>query len=137
MTEEELPQASAMLKQLHHFTKEGLSNVRQVIHQLKPKHYQKFAFIEQVHHIISDFEHHSPIKVYFNTKQLLWSLSPEQELLFMSAIQEFLSNSRKHSHANEVRIQCHFTDSSVILTMKDNGKGTDSIKPQIGSKGPS
>lgn len=135
LTEEKMPQASAMLKQLHHFTKEGLSDVRQVIHQLKPKHYQKFAFIEQVHHIISDFEHNSPIKVYFNNNQLLWSLSPEQELLFMRAIQEFLSNSSKHSQADEVRIQCHFTDSTVILTMMDNGKGTDTIKPQMGITG--
>ena len=135
LTEDNAPQASAMLKQLHQFTKDGLADVRQVIHKLKPQHYQKIAFIENIHNIISDFEHNSPIKVYFNNNQLLWELSPEQELLFVRAIQEFLGNSNKHSDAKEVRIQCHFTDSTVILTMTDNGKGTDVIKPQMGITG--
>lgn len=135
LTEDSAPEASEMLTQLHQFSKEGLANVRQVIHELKPQHYRKIAFIEQVHNIISDFELNSSIRVYFNNNQLLWELSPEQEVVFIRAIQEFLSNSNKHSGASEVRIQCHFTDSSVILTMTDNGRGTDEIKPQMGMTG--
>ena len=135
LTEDKAPQAAAMLEQLHQFTKSGLADVRQVIHRIKPQHYQRIAFIEQVRHIISDFEQNSPIKVYFNNNQLLWELSPEQELLFVRAIQEFLGNSNKHSQATEVRIQCHFTDSTVILTMADDGKGTEVINPQMGIVG--
>lgn len=135
LTEDSAPEASEMLTQLHQFSKDGLANVRQVIHELKPQHYTKIAFIEQVHNIISDFELNSSIRVYFNNNQLLWELSPEQEVVFIRTIQEFLSNSNKHSGATEVRIQCHFTDSSVILTMADNGRGTDEIKPQMGLTG--
>lgn len=135
LTEESSPQASSMLTHLQEFAKEGLKSVRSVIHELKPSHYQKIAFIEKVHHIINDFERNSPIKVFFNNNQLLWELTPEQELLIIRGIQEFLSNSSKHSQATEVRIRCHFTDSSLILTMTDNGKGTDNIQPQMGISG--
>ncbi|UUX34739.1 sensor histidine kinase [Fundicoccus culcitae] len=128
-------QASEMLKELHLFAKEGLGNVRKVIHEMKPSQYQKVAFIDQVQTILQVFEKNSQIMVYFNHNQLLWNLSPEQEQLVIRAVQEFLVNTTKHSQASEVRIVCHFTNDSLILTMSDNGQGTDTIKPQLGILG--
>ena len=64
-----------------------------------------------------------------------WLLNEEQEQLLFRAIQEFLVNTTKHTQATEVRIHHHFTDTSVILTMQDNGEGTDAINPQMGLTG--
>jgi len=132
LTEDSNPKAATMLGQLHQFTKKGLTNVREVIHEIKPSHYNRIAFVKQLNHLIKEFEANSQIQVYFNTNEMQWALNEDQESLIYRGVQEFLSNSSKHSQATEIRIQYHFTNSSVILTMQDNGEGTDDIEPQMG-----
>jgi len=135
LTEDSNPKASNMLGQLHQFTKKGLGNVREVIHEIKPSHYNRIAFVEQLDHLIKEFEANSQIHVYFNTNEMQWALNEDQESLIYRGVQEFLGNTSKHSQATEIRIQYHFTDSSVILTMQDNGEGTDEVDPQMGLGG--
>jgi len=135
ITKESNPKASNMLSQLHHFTKEGLTNVREVIHEIKPSNYNRIAFVEQLDHLIKEFEANSQVQVYFNTNDTQWALNDDQESLIYRSVQEFLGNTTKHSTASEIRIQYHFTKSSVILTMQDNGEGTDEIEPQMGLTG--
>lgn len=135
VTEESAPEAAKMLNQLHGFTKEGLTNVREVIHEIKPTNYQQVAFVEQLTSLIAEFEANTNRQVYFNTNDVLWELNEDQEALIYRAVQEFLGNTVKHSEATEIRIQYHFTDASVILTMQDNGEGVDEIQPQMGLTG--
>lgn len=135
LTEKTAPEASKMLNELHQFTKKGLSNVREVIHALKPSKYNRIAFYEQLNTLVKEFENSSNLQVYFNHNDMRWKLSEEQEQLLFRAIQEFLVNATKHSQASEVRIQLHFTDASLILTMQDNGIGTEKIDPQMGLTG--
>lgn len=135
VTEESSPEASQMLDQLHGFTKEGLTNVREVIHEIKPSNYSQIAFIEQLTSLITEFEANTNVQVYFNTNDAQWRLNEDQEALIYRAVQEFLGNTVKHSKATEIRIQYHFTDSSVILTMQDNGEGVDEVQPQMGLTG--
>lgn len=135
LTEKSDPTASNMLGELHQFTQKGLSEVRSVIHALKPTHDTQVAFFERLNHLLKEHEHTSPFQIYFNHNERQWALNEEQEAVLFRAIQEFLVNSSKHSQATEVRIHLHFTDRSVILTMQDNGVGTDDIKPQMGLSG--
>lgn len=135
LTEKTAPEASKMLKELHQFTKKGLSEVRSVIHSLKPAKYSRIAFFEKINSLIKEYENNHTLQVYFNRNDMLWALNEDQEQLLFRAIQEFLVNTTKHSQASEVRIQQHSTDSSIILTMQDNGIGTDEINPQMGLTG--
>lgn len=135
LTEESNPKAAAMLKQLHEFTKDGLTNVRQIIHELKPSEYQRLAFTEQLRVLIQEFEANSQIMVFFHANDPLWELKEEHQSVIYRAVQEFLGNSAKHSHATEIRIQYHFTNTAVILTMQDNGQGTDHFEAQMGITG--
>lgn len=135
LTEKSAPEASKMLQELNQFTKKGLINVREVIHALKPSKYNRIAFFEQLNNLVKEFEHNHNFQIYFNHNDMRWLLNEEQEQLLFRAIQEFLVNTTKHTQATEVRIHHHFTDISVILTMQDNGEGTDAINPQMGLTG--
>lgn len=135
MTEQKAPEASSMLNELHAFTKKGLKNVREVIHALKPSKYSHIAFIERIDHLVNEFGNNNHLQIFFNHNEPLWALNEEQEQMIFRAIQEFLVNTVKHSQADEVRILNHFTPSSLIVTMQDNGVGTDSIIPQMGLTG--
>ncbi len=135
LTKEKAPEASAMLAELHTFTKKGLANVREVIHAMKPAKSDSVAFIEQLNRLMNEFEKNNELQIYFNQNKQLWPLSEAQEQTIFRAIQEFLVNTVKHSQADEVRIQNHFTSTSLILTMQDNGEGTDKILPKMGLTG--
>jgi len=135
LTEKSAPEASKMLQELNQFTKKGLINVREVIHALKPSKYNRMAFFEQLNNLVKEFEYNHNFQIYFTHNTMRWLLNEEQEHLLFRAIQEFLVNTTKHTQATEVRIHHHFTDTSVILTMQDNGQGTDTINPQMGLTG--
>lgn len=135
LTEASNPKAAAMLNQLHEFTKNGLTNVRHIIHELKPSEYQRLAFTEQLRMLIQEFEANSQMMVFFNANDPLWELKEEHQSVIYRAVQEFLGNSAKHSNATEIRIQYHFTNSAVILTLEDNGQGTDYFEAQMGITG--
>lgn len=40
-------------------------------------------------------------------------------------MQEFLSNTLKHAHANKISVSITFNDAAVALKIKDNGQGFD------------
>jgi signal transduction histidine kinase len=50
-------------------------------------------------------------------------LSPETELTLFRITQEALNNVKKHAEATQVVITVEFTDGTVEMTVRDNGKG--------------
>lgn len=135
LTEKDQPQVSQMSDKLRTFAKDGLAEVRQVIHNMKPDHYEKLEFIELIQQLIDNYENHSKTSVVFNYNEARWLLSEQQRAALYRAVQEFLGNTAKHAQASEIRIQLHYTNESLILTMKDNGQGTEEIHPQVGLTG--
>ncbi len=47
-------------------------------------------------------------------------------------MQEFLSNSVRHGKATKVKVFMNFNDDQLIITLKDNGIGTDNLKKGMG-----
>lgn len=128
------PTASQMSLGLRDFTRDNLDEVRQAITNLKPKDYNRFEFIEVLSTLTTNYGSSTPLDIYFNSNEPLWELNPSQQEFVYRAIQEFLSNTSKHANADELRIILHFNLESVIITMQDNGIGTDALEEGIGIK---
>lgn len=128
------PTASQMSLGLRDFTRDNLDEVRQAITNLKPKDYNRFEFIEVLSTLTTNYGSSTPLDIYFNSNEPLWELNPSQQEFVYRAIQEFLSNTSKHANADELRIILHFNLESVIITMQDNGIGTDELEEGIGIK---
>ncbi len=129
------PQLAKMAGQLREFTKTGMDEVRSAIYDLKPENYQAIAFIEQCQQIVANFNQQTHIRADFNYNHATFQITPIQQEALYRALQETLSNVMKHAEATKVHIQLHYTYDEIILTLQDNGQGTDKIIPSVGLTG--
>ena len=134
LSEDDSPKAAEMSLNLRDFTKSSLDDVRTSINHLKPKNYDKFEFIDSLKALVDNYNLSSPIDSYFSFNKPLWTLNSSQQELIYRAIQEFLSNSTKHSNADEIRIFLNYNLESIILSMQDNGQGASEVVEGIGLK---
>lgn len=135
LSEEKMPELSQMTMALRDYTKEGLEDVRRVIHEMKPGHYDRISFLEKLSSMCQSFQRNTGISVLFHYNQSEFDLTEEQQEAIYRSVQEFLGNTAKHSGADEVRVQIHFTSSRMILDLKDNGKGVEEIQASMGLTG--
>jgi two-component system sensor histidine kinase UhpB len=76
------------------------------------------------------------LKVEFDAPPALPPLSKEAELALFRALQEGLSNVRRHAGARHVAIRLRQDDGRLRLAVRDNGHGPpDGSAPQPGSGG--
>jgi len=119
---------------LNAFAKKNLEEVRFALRELKPVDYNKYEIIILVHNLIGEFKKMTNINVQFTFSKDIWSLNEKQSHAVYKAVQEFLSNSAKYSNASKIMIHFSYTETSLIVTMKDNGIGCTDIKKGIGLK---
>ncbi|UTC75511.1 sensor histidine kinase [Treponema sp. OMZ 792] len=128
---DELPQK---ILDLNSFAKKNLEEVRFALRELKPIDYNKYETIILIHNLINEFKKMTNINVQFTFSKDIWSLNEKQSHAVYKAVQEFLSNSAKYGKASKIIIHFSYTETSLIVTMKDNGIGCTEIKKGIGLK---
>lgn len=72
------------------------------------------------------------IAAYFNSTGPLPELSKEKEILIYRICQEALQNVKKHANASEVSIQLTPAETSILLSIEDNGLGFNKDDTQLG-----
>lgn len=123
--------ASQMAANLRDFTRKGLEEIRKALKELKPKEFKEYETILSLENLIKDFSKLTGIDVKLTFTKSKWNLDEKSSLVLYRAVQEFLSNSAKHGKATKINIYIHYDD-ELIVTLKDNGIGTDEIKPGMG-----
>jgi two-component system NarL family sensor kinase len=63
--------------------------------------------------------------VHFNITGIEWTLDPERQLIVYRMVQEIINNTIKHANANQIEVYLKYTDTDLLLELKDNGKGFD------------
>ena len=120
-----------MAANLRDFTRKGLEEIRKALKELKPKEFKEYETILSLENLIKDFSKLTGIDVKLTFTKSKWNLDEKSSLVLYRAVQEFLSNSAKHGKATKINIYIHYDD-ELIVTLKDNGIGTDEIKPGMG-----
>ena len=124
--------AANMAQTLSDFAKNGLSEIRNALQELKPKEYNQYEPLIAIESLIKDFNNLSGIDVKLGFSKERWIINEDAFLVMYRAIQEFLSNSLKHGKSTRINIFIHFNEDHLILTLKDNGIGADDIEFGIG-----
>lgn len=135
LSEQSHPQIHQMSYELAEFARKGLQDVRQIVHEMKPEKIKDLSLMIRLEEMIDAYQKMTNIHVVLNTNTPLWVLSELQEDIIYRVVQEFLGNTAKHAEANEIRILLHYLSNSIIITLKDDGKGTESITPHLGLMG--
>lgn len=117
---------SENIGELKVFTQDGLREVRKIIHDMKGEN--KNSWKDDIEKLINN----SGIKVNFIVNEETWTLNERQEQAIYRIIQEFITNSQKYANTNKINLSLIFSEDSLVLSMKDFGKGCDDFEEKGG-----
>jgi two-component system sensor histidine kinase ComP len=116
------------------------TNLRQSCFDLHPHLLQEIGLVQTVKKLVERESYESSFEIQFHAERAYMieqrDLDTKRHLFRM--IQEMITNAKKHSHADLVKIQLVTTNDTFSLQYEDNGVGFDEgrlVQRQIGASG--
>jgi signal transduction histidine kinase len=101
----------------------GIRSIRSVTNDLRPSLLDDLGLLPALRSLVADFGARSDIRVAFTAPGILPPLSKEAELALFRALQEALSNVRRHAGARNVDVTLAVDRARVKLDVADDGRG--------------
>jgi signal transduction histidine kinase len=103
----------------------ALARVQSIVTGLRPVVLDKFGLLAAIEWQTAEFQDLSGIacKTHLPTEEL--PLDPVRSTAMFRILQEALTNVARHAHATKVIVDLRSDVGSLILTVRDNGKGID------------
>lgn len=133
-TEKTLPAIASMAGELREFTAESLAEVRRVIADNKPRVLMGRQLSAALAELCEETRTRTGAEVTLNA-HLPDSLDERRELAVYRAVQEAISNAVHHGRARSIRVYLIDNGAELLLTVSDDGRGTEQIVPHVGLMG--
>ncbi len=101
----------------------ALDSLRRCAQDLRPRILDDLGLVPALEWMAEDMAKNKGIVINVKVMGVERTLPVETQLLLFRIVQEALSNIRKHAKASSATVNLEFWDSSVILSVTDNGKG--------------
>lgn len=118
-------QLEAELENIEHDLRNGLDDVRQFIYDLSPVSFTEVEFAVSLRRYLQKFSQRTGIVADLAISPDLERVPAPVEMGVFRIIQEALQNVRKHSHASQVNVAVAIENSTLHVTIEDNGVGFD------------
>ncbi len=122
-----LPARDAALKQrlevLIRETVETVTKMRQLAQDLRPPVLDTLGLRAAIENYCKDFSQRARLPVTFDAEQELPALPDVQAITLYRFLQEALTNVVKHAQASQVWVEVDVDETSIVLTVQDNGRG--------------
>lgn len=111
------------LKKITAYIDDIINKVRKIATELRPDILDKLGLREAIEWHAGEFEKRSSIKCITRLSEEEFILNPEKSISVFRIFQETLTNTARHSGADEVIIELSIIHGWMILSIHDNGKG--------------
>lgn len=111
------------LAALRESARTGLDDVRRVARRLRPGVLEDLGLASALAALATDFANHSQAAVRRSFAPGLPALSPEAEVVVYRVAQEALTNAARHADASQVELSLQRLGGSVVLEVRDDGRG--------------
>jgi signal transduction histidine kinase len=101
----------------------GIRSIRSVTNDLRPSLLDDLGLLPALRSLVADFGAGSDIEVALTVPEALPPLTKEAELALFRALQEALSNVRRHAGARHVDVGISVAGDRVRLNVADDGRG--------------
>ena len=99
--------------------------VRDFIFELRPMMLDDLGLAPTLKRYVDAFKEQSGLDVRLTSTGMERRLEPYQEVIVFRAAQELLNNAARHAQASQVKVHLDMSESSVKVSVDDNGKGFD------------
>ena len=123
------------LREAQETTRASLDDVRRIARQLRPEALDDLGLIPALVALAKTFAEHTAIRVNRHLDENLPHLSAEAELTLFRVAQESLTNAARHSGSGRIDLWLESSPGSVLLRVRDYGKGLDGARPGSGIRG--
>lgn len=103
--------------------REGLTEIRRFIFDLRPTMLLDRGLALTVEHYIATYQSVFPMSIELLATPMLPRLTADQELTAFRVIQEAIQNARKHSRASRVSVSLAHVELMLYCAVTDNGRG--------------
>ncbi|MDQ3137642.1 MAG: GAF domain-containing sensor histidine kinase, partial [Gemmatimonadota bacterium] len=108
----------------------GIRSIRSVTNDLRPSLLDDLGLLPALRSLVADFGSRSGIRIVLAAPGALPTLSKEAELALFRALQEALSNVRRHAGARSVEVTIAVDRGGVRLVIRDDGRGPPGVSPE-------
>ncbi|VAW31486.1 hypothetical protein MNBD_CHLOROFLEXI01-5340 [hydrothermal vent metagenome] len=115
--------AQDALSKAQRLTQEGLTAVRQSVSALRESPLENQTLSEAISKLVAE-SRETGLVTELTIEGNPTASNPKTELTLFRAVQEGLTNVRKHARASRIDILLRYAPSQTVLSIKDNGMGT-------------
>lgn len=123
------PDLAARLDRTMHLVDTGIRGIRNVVNDLRPSLLDDLGLLPALRSLVSEFQERSQVRTAFVAPTALPILTKDAELALFRALQEALSNVSRHAEAQQVEVEIDVVKDSVVLDVRDDGRGPASADP--------
>ncbi|MEQ9414554.1 MAG: sensor histidine kinase [Cyclobacteriaceae bacterium] len=111
-------------------------SVRRISWDLMPSTLDNFGLFQSTQEMCERLSSRDTTTVSYHEEGKRLPLDKDQELLIYRVAQESATNALKHAHASHISVNFRWTDTSLLLTITDDGLGFDlaSIKNKVSGR---
>ncbi len=119
----ELPAVQQHLDQARRTARESLAQARRLVWALRPAILEHTSLPAAVERVVARWMAESGITAQATITGTACPLPPEAEIALLRAVQEALTNVRKHARASQVAVTLSYMGDLVVLDVQDDGVG--------------
>ncbi len=108
-----------------------VGTVRRICAELRPTVLDQFGIIPAIEGLVDQFRRRSGIECSIALPEES-GLGDDEALVLFRCLQEALTNVVKHAGASKVSVSLSLENDEVVLRVRDNGKGIDSVADNSG-----
>ncbi len=119
---------------LREYAIKAMDDIRDVLKDNKPKDSMENELIVVIENLINENVKLTGLDIVFKFSANRYILDTKVEKLLYNGVKEFISNSIKHGDSTKIDINLFYKEKEIVLSMKDNGIGSDKLQKGMGLK---
>lgn len=127
------PEATKMqLQAITDVARQGMTDVRRSVKALRPDALEKLSLEEALKKSIKEMRQATQAEIRYSCTAELRHFSEDEEDVIYRIVQESITNSIRHGHADQIKIEIRRVYNKLQICIADNGIGCEEVKKGFG-----
>ena len=127
------PEATKMqLQAITDVARQGMTDVRRSVKALRPDALEKLSLEEALKKSIEEMRQATQAEIRYSCTAELRHFSEDEEDVIYRIVQESITNSIRHGHADQIKIEIRRVYNKLQIYIADNGIGCEEVKKGFG-----
>ena len=124
--------AKQQMQAITEVARQGITDVRRSVKALRPDALEKYDLEDAIKQTIDEMRRVSNVEIEYRCNTQLNCFNGDEEEVIYRIVQESITNSIRHGEASRILVDIERKYGTLIVKIKDNGKGCKNIQKGFG-----